>query len=231
MSITTPVPAIVLLVAGFARFTWPPSSPLDWVDVSSNPDTVPLDVRLVNVPTEVIFGCAAVVTVPAVVAVEALPERAAVIVPAEKFPLASLATIADAVFALVAVVAELDTFPAVEMVASLVSAIAAEELMSALTIDPAVIPAFKVMLPEPLNETAEAVTSPLIAISLAVARVVAVVAFPLNAEVIVPELKLPLASRTTREFGVFVDVEPPFTFTPVLIILARLNAFDAILFP
>jgi hypothetical protein len=42
-----------------------------------------------------------------VVAVEALPVSAAVIVPAVKFPLASRETIALAVFALVAVVAEL----------------------------------------------------------------------------------------------------------------------------
>jgi hypothetical protein len=42
----------------------------------------------------------------------------AVIVPAEKLPLASRATIALAVLVLVAVVALLATFPAVEMVAS-----------------------------------------------------------------------------------------------------------------
>ncbi len=53
--------------------------------------------------------------------------------PAVKFPLASRATIADAVLASVAVVAELLTFPAVAMVASLVSTIAAVGLMSALT--------------------------------------------------------------------------------------------------
>jgi hypothetical protein len=46
-----------------------------------------------------------------------------VIVPAEKFPLASRATMALVVLALVAVVAEFETFPAVEIVASLVSAI------------------------------------------------------------------------------------------------------------
>ena len=47
---------------------------------------------------------------------EALPVKAAVIVPAVKFPLASRATIALAVFADVAVVAELLTFDAVEIV-------------------------------------------------------------------------------------------------------------------
>ena len=54
-----------------------------------------------------------------VLAVLALPLNAAVMVPAEKFPLASLATMALAVLALVAVVAELDTFPDVDIVASI----------------------------------------------------------------------------------------------------------------
>ena len=57
------------------------------------------------------------------VAVVALPLKAAVIVPAEKLPDASRATMADAVFAFVAVVAEFETLPAVEIVLSLVSAI------------------------------------------------------------------------------------------------------------
>ena len=51
------------------------------------------------------------------VAVEALPDSAAVIVPAVKFPDASRATMALAVLALAAVVALLDTFPAVLIVA------------------------------------------------------------------------------------------------------------------
>jgi hypothetical protein len=38
--------------------------------------TVPLTPRLVSVPTEVMFGCAAVVTVPAVVALVAAPLNA-----------------------------------------------------------------------------------------------------------------------------------------------------------
>ena len=54
-----------------------------------------------------------------VLAVVALPLNAAVMVPAEKFPLASLTTMALAVLALVAVVAELDTFPDVDIVASI----------------------------------------------------------------------------------------------------------------
>src|SRR5204863_190066 len=61
----------------------------------------------------------------AVVAVVALPVKFAVIVPAEKLPDASRATIALAVFALIAVVAELATFPAVLIVANFVSTIAA----------------------------------------------------------------------------------------------------------
>jgi hypothetical protein len=61
------------------------------------------------------------------------PVSAAEIVPAEKLPDASRATMADAVFADAAVVAELLTFDAVEIVASFVSTIAALALMSALT--------------------------------------------------------------------------------------------------
>ena len=57
------------------------------------------------------------VAVVADVAVLALPLKAAVIVPALKFPDASLATIALAVLALVAVVALLETLPAVAIVA------------------------------------------------------------------------------------------------------------------
>ena len=56
---------------------------------------------------------------------EPFPEKVAVIVPALKLPLASLATIASAVFELVAVVALLETFPAVLMVANFVSDILA----------------------------------------------------------------------------------------------------------
>jgi len=162
------------------------------------------------------------------VAVVALPERVAVIVPAVKLPDASRATIADAVFALVAVVAELDTFPVVEMVASLVSAIAAEALTSASTIDPAVIPELMVILAPPLKDVAEPVTSPLIAIVLAVCNVEAVDALPINAAVTVPALKLPEASLVTTEFGTFELLVPE---VPLLISLAKLNAFDVILFP
>ena len=88
----------------------------------------------------------AIATIPVTLAAvpETFPDKgpenpAAVMVPAEKFPDPSRATIAEAVFAVVAVVAELATLRAVEMVANLVSAIAAEALMSALTISPSKI--------------------------------------------------------------------------------------------
>jgi hypothetical protein len=66
---------------------------------------------------------------------EALPVKFAVIVPAEKLPDASRATMALAVLALVAVVAELATLPAVEIVASFVSTIPAPAAMSVLVIN------------------------------------------------------------------------------------------------
>ena len=104
--------------------------------------------------------------VSSVVAVEALPDSAAVTVPAEKLPDASLATIAEPVFAFVAVVAELLTFPAVAIVASLVSTIAALAFTSSLTIAPEVIAADRVIPAPPLKLTPAAVMSPLIAIAL-----------------------------------------------------------------
>jgi hypothetical protein len=122
---------------------------------------------------------------------DALPVKAAVIVPAVKFPLASRATIALAVFALVAVVAELLTFDAVEIVASLVSTMPADALMSALTITPAAI---LVALPTE-------VTSP-----VKLALVVTVDALPVKEAVIVPALKSPDASRATIALAVFADV-------------------------
>ena len=77
-------------------------------------------------------------------AVLALPDSGpenpvAVIVPALKSPLASRATIALAVLAFVAVVAELLTLFAVAIVANLESAIAAEVEISAFTISPSAI--------------------------------------------------------------------------------------------
>jgi len=70
----------------------------------------------------------------AVVAVVALPDKFAVIVPAAKLPDESRATMSFAVFALVAVVAEFATLPAVEIVANFESVIAADDEISALTI-------------------------------------------------------------------------------------------------
>jgi hypothetical protein len=76
----------------------------------------------------------AVVALVAVVAVVALPFKFAVIVPAEKLPDASRETIVFALLILVAVVAELATLPPVEMVANLVSIMAAAGSISAFTI-------------------------------------------------------------------------------------------------
>ena len=91
-------------------------------------------VRLVAVPDEGVPRAPPLTKFPL-----AVPVNAAVIVPASKLPLASRATIALAVFADAAVVAELLTFKAVEIVASLVSTMAADAFISALTIAPAVI--------------------------------------------------------------------------------------------
>ena len=99
------------------------------------------------------------------VAVLALPDSGpenpvAVIVPALKSPLASRATIALAVLLLVAVVAELLTLRAVTMVPNLLSAIAAVEEMSSLTIAPSAILAL-VMAPVAMDgEAAEPLRSP-----------------------------------------------------------------------
>ena len=81
--------------------------------------------------------------------------------------------------AVVAVVAELETFPAVAMVASLVSTMAAAELMSALTIEPAVIAVGMVISADPSKDWAVPVTSPETLTVRAVANLVALPAFPL----------------------------------------------------
>jgi hypothetical protein len=75
---------------------------IDWSASATVMSAVPLK------ETPLIVGA-----VSSEVAVEALPAIVAVIVPAVKFPDASRATIAEGVFALVAVVALLATFPAV----------------------------------------------------------------------------------------------------------------------
>ena len=123
-----------------------------------------------------------VVVVPLTVKSPLTVNAAAVIVPALKLPEASLATIADAVLALVAVVALLDTFPAVDIVANLVSAIPADALMSASTITPAAI---EVVLPTDVTSPAR------------FALVVTLDAVPVKLAVIVPALKLPEASLAT----------------------------------
>ena len=150
----------------------------------------------------------AIATVPVTLAAFplTLPVKFAVIVPAEKLPLLSRATIAFAVFADVAVVAEFDTFPAVATVASLVSAMAAAELMSALTIESAVIAVGIVIFADPSKDWAVPVTSPETLTVRAVANLVALpafplvvpvtfpVTFPLKVPVIVPAEKFPDAS-------------------------------------
>lgn len=122
------VALIVWLLIVLENVAAPVTASVDWR--AAAPDTV----RLVKVPTLVIAGCAAFVTVPAVVAVLALPDTLPVsepvrlpeklptkvvaeMVPAEKSPALSRATIALAVLLAVAVVAELETLPAVEIVA------------------------------------------------------------------------------------------------------------------
>jgi tRNA-binding EMAP/Myf-like protein len=133
----------------------------------------------------------------------ALPVRLAVIVPALKLPDASRATIADAVFALVAVVAELLTLSAVAIVSSLVSTMAALALISALTITPEAI---EVALPT-------LVTSP-----VKLAFVVTFDAVPVRFAVIVPAIKLPDASRATIADAVFA----------LAAVVAELLTFEAV---
>ena len=117
------------------------------------------------------------VIVPAVVAVVALPLKAAVIVPAEKLPEASRATIVDAVLALVALEVTVN--------------VAALDWLAVKVCDP----------DKPVPDTAS-VNVPLFTL----AAVVAVVAFPDKAAVIVPAEKFPDASRATMVEAVLTDV-------------------------
>jgi len=64
------------------------------------------------------------------------------------------------------------------------------------------------MLALPLNAVAAASTSPSIVIVLLVARVVAVLALPVSAPVIVPAAKFPEPSRRTSLLAVFDAVAP-----------------------
>lgn len=128
----TMVPPVLRLVAAFAAVVAEATLAADW------PPTVLTTVAPcvpVTSPAKEPLKFVAVVAVVAVVADVALPDKFAVIVFAEKLPEASRATMALAVFALVAVVAEFATLPALEIVANLVSAIAAVPLTSALTIN------------------------------------------------------------------------------------------------
>jgi len=128
---------------------------------------------------------AIVLPVAKAVAVLELPVNVAVTVPALKSPLASRATIALAVFADAAVVAELLTFDAVEIVASLVSSMAADAFMSALTITPAAI---EVALPTE-------VTSPVRFALVVTLPAVKPAAVPVTL-VIIPEAGVPKAGAT-----------------------------------
>lgn len=119
----------------------------------------------------------AVVAVVAVFADVAFPDSAAVIVPATKLPEASRATIADAVFRLVA----FDVTVNVEL----------PDWLAVNVADP----------DKPVPDTAMD-SVPL----LTLAAVVAVVALPLSAAVIVPAAKLPDASRATMAEAVLTEV-------------------------
>jgi hypothetical protein len=149
----------------------------------------PLNEPLVYAKSPVI---AIVRPVAKVVAVLAFPLKAAVTVPAVKFPLASRATIALAVFADVAVVAELLTLDAVEIVASLVSTMPAAALMSASTITPAAI---EVALPTEVTSPvrlAFVVTLPAVK-----PEAVPVIFVPTNAAGVPRAVAFPEASRLT----------------------------------
>ena len=121
----------------------------------------------------------------------ALPVRFAVIVLAEKLPYPSRATMAEAVLADAAVVAELLTFSAVEIVSSFVSEIAALALMSAFTITPA---AMAVALPT-------LVTSP-----VRFAFVTTVAALP---TLVTPPVRFALVTTVAAKLPVPLPVTPP----------------------
>ena len=174
---------------------------------------------------------AIVLPVAKAVAVLALPVNAAVTVPALKSPLASRDTIALAVFADAAVVAELLTFDAVEIVANLVSSIAADAFMSALTITPAAI---AVALPTE-------VTSPVKLALVVTLPAVRPEAVPVTL-VIIPEAGVPKAgavitglvsvllvsvSVVARPTRVSVDVGS--VRTPVLTMVEKIGAVSVLL--
>ena len=103
----------------------------------------PANIAFVTFAAPIVVALPTDVTSPVkfalVVTFDAVPVKVAVIVPAAKLPLPSLATIVETVFTFVAVVAELLTLPPVLIVASFVSTIAAEALISPFTIVPSTI--------------------------------------------------------------------------------------------
>jgi hypothetical protein len=155
-----------------------------------------------------------------VVAVDAFPVRAAVIVPAEKLLVASRATIVLAVLTAVAVVAVLATFPADE--------ITAREESGSDVMDVA-----RAILALPSKFTPVAVTAPVMEIALGVCSTEADEAFPvivpdigpLNCvAVIVPAVKFPDESRATMVLAMLalVAVVAVFATFPVEAIVANL---------
>ena len=146
-----------------------------------------------------VCNAVAVAALPVVLAEDplTLPVRSAVIVPAVKLPLASRATIAEAVLAAVAVVAVFDTLPAVEIVASFVSTIPAAALMSASTMTPA---AMLVALPT-------LVTSPV--------RLAFVVTLPAVNPAAVPVMFVPTKADGVPRSGVVSAGELAKTSAPV----------------
>src|SRR4029434_977283 len=127
----------------------------------------------------------------AVVAVVALPLKFAVIVPAAKLPDPSRKTMVFAVFALVAVVAEFATLPAVLMVASLVSTIAAAGSTSASTISDVESKPVASLCTTPSVLNSEIISDPLIISSVTL---------------ISPAEKPPVAVRLTMVLAVFALV-------------------------
>ena len=144
------LPAIGFVTVKFVKVPTDVKDELTTVLFKVVPDNVPASAVTViseepsNAMPLMFFVAANLVAVAANVAVLALPDRGpenpvAVIVPALKSPLASRATIALAVLAFVAVVAELLTLFAVAIVANLESAMAAEVEISAFIISPSAI--------------------------------------------------------------------------------------------
>ena len=133
------LPVIVFVTFKFVNVPTEVKDELTTVEFKEVPDKVPAAaVTVISVEpsnaTPLMFFVAA-----NLVAVDALPVKAAVIVPALKFPVASRATIVFAVLLFVAVVAELLTLPAVAMVANLLSTIPAVAEMSSFAMVPSAI--------------------------------------------------------------------------------------------